>query len=181
MLFPLHQIPTALQFPDGNTRWLLNAIVCLVLVPVDRIRAAYPWNPNFSFTDQPIMKESNPFWHCGRWFIRWKLQGCPCSPKYYALKVLCISFGTGISFGRLSDQYIRPAKDLAAKIRGNVLYLCHNDQPRHSRSMHIWHPKLQYTLHKQPKAIYDRESWPGKENLISYQGIVTLDKADNEM
>ena len=136
---------------------------------------------DFSFTDQPIMRESNPFWHCGRWFIRWKLQGCPCSPRKYALKVFCISLGTEISFGRLSDQYIRPAKDLAAKIRGNVLYLCHNDQPRHSRSMHIWHPKLQYTLHKQPKAIYDRESWPGRESLISYQGIVTLDKADNEM
>ena len=88
---------------------------------------------------------------------------------------------TDISFGQLSDQYIRPAKDLAAKIRGNVLYLCHNDQPRHSRSMHIWHPKLQYTPHKQPKAIYDSESWPGKENFISYQAIVTVDKADNEM
>ena len=88
---------------------------------------------NFSHKNQPLMKESNHFWRCqhfGRCFTRWKLQRCPCSPKYYALKVLCISLGTEISFGRLSDQYIRPAKDLAAKIRGNVLYLCHNDQPR---------------------------------------------------
>ena len=95
---------------------------------------------NFSHKNQPLMKESNHFWRCqhfGRCFTRWKLQRCPCSPKYYALKVLCISLGTEISFGRLSDQYIRPAKDLAAKIRGNVLYLCHNDQPRHSRSMHM--------------------------------------------
>ena len=113
-------------------------LLCASFLPL-LIRPALPTYMvlNFSHKNQPLMRESNPFWRCGRWFIRWKLQGCPWSPRKYALKHLCISLGTEISFGHLSDQYIRPAKDLAAKIRGNVLYLCHNDQPRHSRSMHM--------------------------------------------
>ena len=122
---------------------------------------------NFSFTDQPIMRESNPFWHCGRWFIRWKLQGCPCSPKYYALKVLCISLGTEISFGQLSDQYIRPAKDLAAKIRGNVLYLCHNDQPRHSRSMHMTSKVTIHSTQTTKGNLWKRElTWQRKFDFL---------------
>ena len=131
---------------------------------------------NFSFTNQPLMRESNPFWRCGRWFIRWKLQGCPWSPRKYALKHLCISLGTEISFGHLSDQYIRPAKDLAAKIRGNVLYLCHNDQPRHSRSMHMTSKVTIHCTQTTKGNLWHRERWPGRENLISYQGIVTLDR-----
>ena len=167
MLFPLHQIPTTLQFPDGNTRWLLNAIVCLVLAPVDRTSAAYPWYSILASQINHSWGNQTPFGTVNILDADSMEIALACSPKKYASKVLCISLGTEISFGRLSDQYIRPAKDLAAKIRGNVLYLCHNDQPRHSRSMHMTSKVTIHCTQTTKGNLWHRVRWPGRESLMA--------------